>query len=147
MRPLLFLLVVLFWPLSALAQDQSETERDRGFLTGLIAFNIGVELGQLVVITAALILVGLPFGTRPWYRARIAVPASIVIGLVAWSGLTAATGLARGYAQIFAARVGVGIGEAVGSGPIQSRSNTSKQAVRGARLALMKGRPDHQAAG
>ena len=50
------------------------------FLTGLIAFNIGVELGQLVVITAALILVGLPFGTRPWYRARIAVPASIVIG-------------------------------------------------------------------
>ena len=41
-------------------------------------------------------------------------------GLLAWSALTAATGLARSYAQIFAARVGVGIGETVGSGPTQS---------------------------
>jgi len=44
----------------------------------------------------------------------------IAIGLVAWSTLTAATGFAQSYLQIFAARVGVGIGEAVGSGPILS---------------------------
>lgn len=44
----------------------------------------------------------------------------IATGLLAWSALTAATGLARSYAQIFAARVGVGIGETVGSGPTQS---------------------------
>lgn len=44
----------------------------------------------------------------------------IATGLVAWSALTAATGLAGNYLQIFAARIGVGIGEAVGSGPLQS---------------------------
>lgn len=44
----------------------------------------------------------------------------IAMGLVVWSTLTAATGLAQSYLQIFAARVGVGIGEAVGSGPLLS---------------------------
>ena len=44
----------------------------------------------------------------------------ITAGLLAWSALTAATGLARSYLQIFVARVGVGIGETVGSGPTQS---------------------------
>ncbi|WP_236638402.1 HupE/UreJ family protein [Mangrovicoccus ximenensis] len=49
------------------------------FATGLIAFNIGVEIGQLTVITLAWALVARPFGHRPWYRARIAVPASAAI--------------------------------------------------------------------
>lgn len=44
----------------------------------------------------------------------------VAMGLVAWSALTAATGLAQSYFQIFAARIGVGVGEAVGSGPVQS---------------------------
>jgi MFS family permease len=44
----------------------------------------------------------------------------IAAGLVAWSALTAATGLAQNYVQIFATRIGVGVGEAVGSGPLQS---------------------------
>jgi len=51
----------------------------------LIGFNIGVELGQLAVLAGAFLLVGLWFGGRPWYRARIAVPASAAIGLAgAW---------------------------------------------------------------
>lgn len=55
------------------------------FVVGLIGFNIGVELGQLAVIAAAFVLVGLPFGGRAWYRARIAVPASLAIAAVgAW---------------------------------------------------------------
>ena len=44
----------------------------------------------------------------------------IAAGLVAWSALTAAPGLAQNYVQIFATRIGVGVGEAVGSGPLQS---------------------------
>ena len=44
----------------------------------------------------------------------------IALGLFAWSALTVATGLAARFWQIFAARVGVGVGEAVGSGPAQS---------------------------
>lgn len=54
-------------------------------VTALIGFNIGVEFGQLAVIAGALVLVGLPFGRRSWYRNGIAVPASFVIALVgAW---------------------------------------------------------------
>lgn len=44
----------------------------------------------------------------------------IAAGLVGWSALTAITGFARSYVEIFAARIGVGVGEAVGSGPVQS---------------------------
>lgn len=52
------------------------------FVARLIGFNIGVEIGQLAVIAAALILVGIPFGKREWYRARIAIPASLVIAAI-----------------------------------------------------------------
>ncbi|MDJ0994776.1 MAG: HupE/UreJ family protein [Dinoroseobacter sp.] len=52
------------------------------FVTGLIGFNLGVEIGQLAVILAAFVLIGLPFGSKPWYRQAIAVPASIAIGAV-----------------------------------------------------------------
>ena len=55
------------------------------FAISLIGFNIGVELGQLSVIAAAFLAVGLPFGAKPWYRNRIAIPASVVIAAVgAW---------------------------------------------------------------
>jgi hypothetical protein len=55
------------------------------FVPALIGFNVGVELGQLFVIGVAFALVGLWFRDRPWYRARIAVPASAAIAAVgAW---------------------------------------------------------------
>lgn len=55
------------------------------FVISLVAFNIGVELGQLSVIALAFVAVALPFGRRSWYRARIAVPASVMIaGVGAW---------------------------------------------------------------
>lgn len=55
------------------------------FFVGLIGFNIGVELGQLAVISAAFLAVGWPFGGKPWYRARVAIPASVAIAAVgAW---------------------------------------------------------------
>jgi len=41
-------------------------------------------------------------------------------GLFAWSALTAVTGAAQNFAHVFATRMGVGIGETVGSGPTQS---------------------------
>ncbi len=52
------------------------------FATGLIGFNIGVELGQLAVISAAYLAVGYWFGRKPWYRNVIAIPASIAIAIV-----------------------------------------------------------------
>ena len=52
------------------------------FLPALLSFNAGVELGQLTVIAAAFLLIGLPFRNEPWYRRRIVVPGSIAIGVV-----------------------------------------------------------------
>ena len=59
--------------------------QDSRFVVGLIGFNIGVELGQLAVIAAAFILLGLPFGKKPSYRSYIAVPFSVAIAVIgAW---------------------------------------------------------------
>ena len=52
------------------------------FLTALLTFNAGVEIGQLTIIAAAWLLVG-AFMERRWYRKAIAVPASSGIALVA----------------------------------------------------------------
>ena len=51
------------------------------FIPALIAFNIGVELGQLTVIALTFAAVGWMW-RKPWYRARIAIPASCVIAAV-----------------------------------------------------------------
>ena len=52
------------------------------FVPALIGFNVGVEFGQLTVIAIAFLAVGLWFRNKPWYRTRIAVPASVMIALV-----------------------------------------------------------------
>jgi hypothetical protein len=52
------------------------------FFIGLFGFNVGVELGQLSVILAAFVLVGLPFGRHPLYRKCIVIPVSAAIALV-----------------------------------------------------------------
>ena len=52
------------------------------FVASLVAFNIGVEVGQLTVIALAYLAVGYWFGQKDWYRARIAIPASCVIALI-----------------------------------------------------------------
>ncbi len=51
------------------------------FVTALVAFNVGVELGQLSVITLAFLAVGLWFRNRTWYRPRIEIPASLAIAV------------------------------------------------------------------
>jgi hydrogenase/urease accessory protein HupE len=53
------------------------------FVTALLSFNVGVETGQLAVIGAAFMLVGLHCADRPWYRRRIVVPASALIACTA----------------------------------------------------------------
>ena len=50
-------------------------------LLALVTFNAGIEVGQLAVIAAAAGSFGW-FRSKPWYRRRIAVPVSAVIGLV-----------------------------------------------------------------
>ncbi|MGH1366009.1 MAG: HupE/UreJ family protein [Calditrichia bacterium] len=51
------------------------------FVPSLLAFNIGVELGQLLVLLIAAALVWF-IRHKSWYRQRIQIPASLMIALV-----------------------------------------------------------------
>ena len=53
------------------------------FLVALASFNIGVELGQLVVVLAAYVVLTHWFIDRPWYRARVVLPLSSLIACIA----------------------------------------------------------------
>ena len=48
------------------------------FVTALLTFNVGVEAGQLAVVAAAFATV-IGIRSRPWYRQRVVVPASVTI--------------------------------------------------------------------
>ncbi len=55
---------------------------DDDFMTALISFNVGVELGQLSVIMLAFLTVGLWFRHSPRYRTLVVIPGSLMISLV-----------------------------------------------------------------
>ena len=52
------------------------------FVFGLIAFNIGVEFGQLAIIAVAWMTTAYWFGQESWYRTRVVWPASAAIALI-----------------------------------------------------------------
>ncbi len=53
------------------------------FFTSILSFNIGVELGQIVVILLVFLLLVVPLGKRPDYRKIVVIPLSLLIGLIA----------------------------------------------------------------
>ena len=53
------------------------------YLSSILLFNIGVELGQITIILTAFILLGLPFGKKTYYRKKIVIPLSLLIALIA----------------------------------------------------------------
>jgi len=53
------------------------------FLTALISFTVGVELGQTAVILLAYFLIGKWFSSKHWYHQKIVVSFSLVIAAVA----------------------------------------------------------------
>ena len=52
------------------------------FILSLVAFNIGVEFGQLAVIAVAFTLLALPFGHFTQYRKFVVFPCSLTISIV-----------------------------------------------------------------
>jgi len=66
----------------ASALNEIGLPRDK-FYTSILSFNVGVEIGQVVVIAGVFMLVIIPFGKRGWYRKWVVYPASIVIALTA----------------------------------------------------------------
>lgn len=53
------------------------------FATSILSFNVGVELGQIVVIFLVFVLLVIPFGKKAHYRKRVVFPLSILIASVA----------------------------------------------------------------
>ena len=53
------------------------------YLTSLIMFNVGVELGQITIILLAFFLLGKWFGEKSYYRKAIVIPLSIIIAAIA----------------------------------------------------------------
>lgn len=55
---------------------------DGAFLTALLSFNIGVEIGQLAVLVLSFVLLLGWLHRRSWYRAVVAIPMSLLIAVV-----------------------------------------------------------------
>ncbi|MDA9607059.1 HupE/UreJ family protein, partial [Candidatus Pelagibacter sp.] len=55
---------------------------DSLFISSLISFNLGVELGQISVILLSYIFISLLFKDKLWYRDRITKPLSLIIALI-----------------------------------------------------------------
>ena len=55
----------------------------KDYFGSLVSFNVGVELGQVAVILLSWALVGRWAARKSWYKQRVVIPASVVIGLVA----------------------------------------------------------------
>ena len=53
------------------------------FFTSVLAFNAGVELGQVAVILLVFGLIIIPFGKQSYYKKKIVWPISAVIALIA----------------------------------------------------------------
>lgn len=53
------------------------------FISSIISFNVGVELGQIAIIALIFGLIIYPFGNKSWYRKGIVFPVSILIALMA----------------------------------------------------------------
>ena len=86
LRPWRILIVFLFGLIHGLGFASSLNEiglpRNR-FLTSILSFNFGVEIGQVMVILVVFGLLILPFRKKENYRKFIVYPASIIIALIA----------------------------------------------------------------
>ena len=104
-----------------------------------IAFLTGVSLAIFYV------LFGFPLS---WLLDRRSRRNIIGICLIAWSVLTAATGIARSYWQLLWARIGVGVGEAGGTPGANSILSDFFPALapRHGVVGLLPGRPDRRLA-
>lgn len=86
LKPTRYLIVFLFGLIHGMgfANALNEIGLPRNaFYTSLISFNVGVELGQVAVILAAYLLIGIWFSKEVWYRKRVVYPLSFAIALIA----------------------------------------------------------------
>ena len=53
------------------------------FFTSIFSFNVGVEVGQISVISLVFMLIIIPLGKKPWYKKGVVYPLSAIIALIA----------------------------------------------------------------
>lgn len=53
------------------------------FFTSILSFNLGVELGQIAIITAVFALLIIPLRNKTWYRKNLVFPFSGAVALIA----------------------------------------------------------------
>lgn len=86
LKPWRILVVFMFGLIHGLGFASSLNEiglpRDK-FLTSIISFNIGVELGQVAIIMAIFLLLIKPFGKRPGFKKQVVFPISLIIAAIA----------------------------------------------------------------
>lgn len=86
LKPWRILLVFMFGLIHGMGFASSLNEiglpRNK-FLTSILSFNIGVELGQISIILAVFLLIVRPFGKRGDYRKKLVYPLSVLIALIA----------------------------------------------------------------
>src|SRR5262249_15731801 len=80
-----------------------ETIRDEWKLSDTALGSLGTAFTILYAI------VGVPLGRL---TARFSRPWILFVGVTVWAGLTADSGLARNFTELFVVRLGVGVGEA-----------------------------------
>jgi HupE / UreJ protein len=86
LKPWRVLLVFMFGLIHGMgfASALNETGLPRNnFFTSILSFNLGVELGQVVIIVGVFALIIIPFGKKEGYRKKLVYPLSILIALVA----------------------------------------------------------------
>ena len=66
----------------AVALNEIGIPKDQ-FITSLLSFNIGVELGQITIILLAYYTLGKWFSQKIWYYDRVVYPISSIIGCIA----------------------------------------------------------------
>lgn len=53
------------------------------FISALVSFNLGVELGQITVVLCAYFLISKWFKNKEWYHTRVVLPISTLIACIA----------------------------------------------------------------
>ncbi len=74
---------------------------------GLTDFQIGLLIGP--AFSVLFVTLGIPLG---WLADRKSRRVILTVGIAVWSVMTAVCGIAKSFSGLFAARIGVGIGEA-----------------------------------
>lgn len=87
LKPWRILIVFLFGLIHGLGFASSLNEiglPENRFLTSILSFNVGVELGQLTIILLVFLLLVFPLGNKKLYRKAIVYPLSIAIGITSF---------------------------------------------------------------